>query len=81
MSHEDRDTLKPGDWLRCTLPGLIALYGCWCRVVTVPAPDKGVRVAFSQARTGHKPYRTALSPEHWLREDPDTVTMLGDLAR
>jgi hypothetical protein len=77
----DRSTLKPGDWLRCTLPKLTTLYGRWCRVVSVPAPDKGVRVAFLFVPRGHKPYRTALSPGHWLREDPDTITLLADIVK
>ncbi len=79
MSWE-RQALKPGDWLRCTLPKLSSIYGRYCRVVKVPSADKGVRVSFPFVPRGHKPYRTALDDDHWVREDPDTVTLLGKIA-
>lgn len=79
--EDERQALKIGDWLRCTLPKLSSIYGRYCRVVEIPATDKGVRVAFIPRKIDWKPYRTALDDSHWLREDPDTVTLLGDLTR
>lgn len=70
--------LKPGDWLRCTLPKLTKLYGCFCQIVEIPAADKGLRVAFPPTQEGWKPYRTALDDGHWEIPDPeDAVSRLG----
>lgn len=80
LGDYERDHLKPGDWLQCTLPRLTALYGRLCQVVSVPTPDKGVRVAFPPTRPGWKPYRTALDDRHWTAPD-DAVTLLGLVAR
>ena len=76
-----QDAPKRGDWLRCTLPKLTAVYGCFCQVEEVPRPDlgQGVRVAFPPMRKGWKPYRTSLDHGHWVRAD-DAVTLLGRLA-
>jgi len=73
--------LKPGDWLRCTLPELTSIYGTYCRVIRLPDPvaRRGAFVAFPPMREGWKPYRTALDDGHWVRPD-DAVTLLGWVA-
>ena len=70
-----RSRLKPGDWLRCTLPKAGEIYGHFCQIEDIPTEDKGIRVAFPPMRPGWKPYRCALDDGHW--EIPDPVTLLG----
>lgn len=68
--------IKKGDWVRCTLPKLTAIYGCLCQVEVPPTGDRGARVSFPPTRPGWRPYRCALDNAHWEIPD-DAVTLLG----